>query len=283
MAEPAFDALWNYQDPAGTEAKFRALLPTLESAEDLNILLELETQIARTQGLQKRFDEAFATLNAVAARLRPETKRATIRYELEMERGLRSSGKPEEAKAHFDRAGQTAQQAGEDALCIDAIHMLALVEPDIEKQIWHNMYALRIAEASAEPRARNWRASLWNNIGMSYHDLGKFDDALAAFEAALPLREDTGDAYTIQVAKWMIAWTLRLQGRLAEAHAMQRALEAANPEDPDGYVLEELAELNLALSNMAEAKTYFARAADKLEGELGGTERLARMRKLAAS
>src|SRR5205809_4269353 len=43
-----FDKLWDYQDPAGTEKKFRELLPAAEAAGDASYVAELLTQIART-------------------------------------------------------------------------------------------------------------------------------------------------------------------------------------------------------------------------------------------
>ena len=47
---PAFDGFWNFEDPAGSEAKFRELLPKAEESGDRGYLAELLTQIARTQG-----------------------------------------------------------------------------------------------------------------------------------------------------------------------------------------------------------------------------------------
>jgi hypothetical protein len=90
----------------------------------------------------------------------------------------------------------------------------------------------------------------------------------------------------------MIAWTLRLQGKLAEALAAQQALERRHAEagTPGGYVQEELGELHLALAAGPDAdehrrlaRLHFARAYALLQDDLAGdTERLARMKRLAA-
>ncbi len=277
-----FDRLWNYDDPAGTELKFRALRGLV--AADNGRLLELDTQIARALGLQGRFDEALAVLANVRAALRPEEPRAEIRYLLELGRVLRSAGKPEAARPHFEDAGMKARHAGEDALYIDAVHMLALVEADPERRMRHDMAALGVAEASADITARNWRASLLHNIGMTQQELGDLDAALAAFERALELRLPTGIAARIDVARWMVGWVLRLQGRLAEALVIQESLEQSYAESgaPDGYVCEELGEIHLALGDPKAARNYFARAYKELQQELAGSERLARMSRLAA-
>ena len=64
---PRFDDWWDYNDASATEARFRDLLPAAETAGDDAYLAELLTQIARTEGLQRRFDDAHATLDRAAA------------------------------------------------------------------------------------------------------------------------------------------------------------------------------------------------------------------------
>ena len=63
--KPDFDSLWNYNKPAETEAKFRQLLPMAEESGDPAYLAELKTQIARTLGLQQKFDQAHTLLDSV--------------------------------------------------------------------------------------------------------------------------------------------------------------------------------------------------------------------------
>ena len=52
-----FDSLWNYDNPAETEAKFREILPDAKNSGDIGYYAELLTQIARTEGLAQKFDE----------------------------------------------------------------------------------------------------------------------------------------------------------------------------------------------------------------------------------
>ena len=58
---PDFDALWDYDHPDQTEAKFREIL--LQFPENTRSFLELLTQIARAQGLQRKFEHAHQTLH----------------------------------------------------------------------------------------------------------------------------------------------------------------------------------------------------------------------------
>ena len=68
-----FDSLWNYDDPAATEQQFRELLPAAESSGDKSYHLQLLTQIARAQGLQRQFEAAHQTLDGVAYEMEDKT------------------------------------------------------------------------------------------------------------------------------------------------------------------------------------------------------------------
>jgi len=283
-----FDALWNFDDPAGTEARFLEVRQGLGAAEDHGRLLELDTQIARTQGLQGRFVDALNMLETVQVGLRPDESRAAIRYELEFGRVLRSSGSPEAARPFFERAVALAEAAVEDRLAVDARHMVALVEPDPARRVSLMLDDLEFAAASADPDARKWRGTLWTNIGMAFHEIGDLGDALEAFETAAGCWEED-DPARVLIAHWMVAWTLRLQGKLAEALATQTVLERAHAQagTPGAYVQEELGELHLALAtgpdaedHRRKARAHFARAHDLLKDELD-PDRLARMKRIA--
>ncbi len=62
-ALPNFDELWDYNKPAETERKFRALLPLAEQSSAPSYLAQLLTQIARAEGLQRKFAAAHQTLD----------------------------------------------------------------------------------------------------------------------------------------------------------------------------------------------------------------------------
>ena len=291
-ADTDIDSLWDFSDPAGSEAKFLALREHLGARRDHAKLMELDTQLARAQGLQGRFAHAILTLETMHERLEPGETRAAIRHDLEMGRVLRSSGNPNGGAEYFERAARAAEKAGEEALEIDALHMLALVEASPAKRIHMNMDALERAAAASDPRARRWRGSLWNNTGMDFHELGELDRAMDAFEASLAAWEED-DPARAPIARWMIGWTLRLQGKLEAALAAQEALEreyAASGRKSAGFVEEELGEIHLAWpgddawKHRSIARTYFARAHALLSanGEIGhDPERLARIKRLA--
>src|SRR4051794_1881109 len=250
---PDLATLWNYDQPDQSERDFRVLLPLVQSdPANQDYELELLTQIARAQGLQRHFDEGHQTLDEVERRMTPGTT-AEVRYLLERGRLFRSNNPSEQARPFFERAWELGQQIGEAGYAVDAAHMLGILDaPDLT---W-NLKALELAETSPDERARRWRASLYNNIGWSYHDLGEYDKALALFAKALALREEEGNSETIRIARWAVARTLRSLNRLDEALAMQRenAAQIQREGGNDGYIEEELGEVLLAMGRAHEAK-----------------------------
>jgi tetratricopeptide (TPR) repeat protein len=224
---------WDFDDPAGSEERFRAAAATAEGADRLVLL----TQVARALGLQERYDEGHAVLDQLSV----DDAEVATRVSIERGRLLRSSGDPDAARPHFEAAAAAAREAGLEALHVDALHMIALVAP-AEDQQRLTEEALAVARASTAQAARDWDASLLNNLGMAHTDAGDWPAALAAFEEALAARERIGDAALTRVARWMVGWALRNLGRTEEALAVQTALkaelEAIGEEDP--YVDEEL-------------------------------------------
>jgi tetratricopeptide (TPR) repeat protein len=226
--------LWDFDDPAASGERF---LDAAEQADEPAKTAWL-TQYVRTLGLQERYADAHKVLD----QLRSDDAEAATYLDLERGRVLNSSGDPVAARPRFEAAARTAEAAGLDALHVDALHMLAIVAPP-EEQHGLNRRALEVARASSDQRARDWDASLLNNIGMTYADAGDFEQALVTFEEALEACERIGDPARVRIARWMIAWSLRNLGRRDEALRIQRALkeELDSMGDTDQYVDDELA------------------------------------------
>jgi tetratricopeptide (TPR) repeat protein len=267
MAEdlPDFDALWDYHNPAKTEQLFLEVLPVAQNDGDDDYLAQLLTQIARTQGLQRKFDVAHQTLDEVKELLCEKTPIAQIRYLLERGRVYNSSQKADEARLLFKQAWDVARQNSEDYYAVDAAHMLGICETG-DESLWWNERAMEVAEASNHPRAKGWLGSLYNNTGWTYHDMGNYERALTLFEKGLVWREERQDTIATQIAKWTVARTLRSMGRVEEALEKQRVLHEENKamDRPDPYVSEEMGECLLALGHAAEAQPHFARAYEAL-------------------
>ena len=280
-----FDSLWDYSDPRQTETKFREIL--LQIPENNSAYLELLTQIARSQGLQQKFDRAHQTLDQVERRLGNYASRAKVRYHLERGRVFNSAGYPDEARPFFEQALDMAKNLSEDFYAVDALHMLAIVAPPASS-LDLNLLAIQLAESSEQEKARGWLGSLYNNTGWSYHDMGDYESALKIFQKAEAVRKSKGRVNEIRIAQWCVARTLRSLKRVEEALSKQMALkaefEAAGEGDSDGFVYEEIGECLLALDRAQEAQPYFAKTYEILSQDTWLAEkepmRLARLKDL---
>jgi len=284
---PSFDDLWNYDDPAGTEAKFRDLLSKARES-DRSYRAELLTQVARTQGLQQKFTEAHATLDQVDALLKPEMTTARVRSLLERGRVLNSSKKAEDSVPFFTQALKLAEQSGLEYYAVDAAHMLGIATKAEDSLRW-NKVAIEMAEAAKDPKARRWLGPLYNNTGWTYFDMGKYSEALDLFQRDIEFRKQTGKNAEVGIARWSANKMLRHLGRVEESLKMQIEL-LSDPDrqnnDSEGYTREEIAECLVLLKRQDEAKPYFARAWELLHNDpwlqKDEPQRLARLKNLGS-
>jgi tetratricopeptide (TPR) repeat protein len=260
------DALWNFREPAASEARFRAAL--IGATRDEAFILK--TQIARSFGLRGRFGEARAQLAEIAPELARTSIEGQVRHALELGRSFASAKhapadlsteSKATARAHFARALQWARAAKLDDLVIDAIHMMAFVDTAPLEQLHWAQEALAVVEQSTQAAAKRWEASIRNNLGYALHQQQRYAEALREFESALKLRLTTGKREEVAVARWMIARTLRAMGRHDEALVLQLRLERENDAagQPDPYVFEELEALYHAAGDETRAATYAAK------------------------
>ncbi|MGB3342068.1 MAG: hypothetical protein WBB37_11365 [bacterium] len=284
---PDFDKLWDYDNPAQTELEFRKLVPFAEKAEDRSYYTQLMTQIARTLGLQRKFEAAHALLDTVEPWLTEAPAVSRVRYLLERGRTYNSSGYPYKAKPLFLNAWELAVENNEDYYAIDAIHMLQIVEPPDKQLEWANK-AIKLAEKTSDERARKWLGPLYNNTGWTYFDLADYDNALVLFDKSLAWRQSQEDAQGTIIAKWCIARNYRAMGRIEDALEAQINLEKEVDEkgiDQDGYIYEEIGECLLELDRVDEAKRYFGLAYGLLSEDewlqANEPERLERLKNLS--
>ena len=258
------DALWNFADPAASEARFREALGSATGDD----ALVLRTQIARTFGLRGRFDDAHRELDAIEPALAAAGMEPRVRAWLERGRTLRSAGKPLEGRPLFMRAYVTADAARLERLAADALHMIALAEPALDERIAWNRRTIDYARRATDARAQGWQAAALNNIGSDLREAGRLEESLAAFREAQAAYERIGRAQSLFVARWQVGNVLRLLGRTDEALAMQTALERdmAAAGAPDPYVYDELALLQAARGQADAAALARHRAAELRDG-----------------
>jgi tetratricopeptide (TPR) repeat protein len=241
-------ALWDFRDPARSEANFRR---ALQQATGDDALI-LKTQIARTYSLRGQFDTARALLHPLEAELARSSAEVAVRYWLELGRthashrhapGSIDTTAADLARRHFTKALEIARGAQLDGLAIDAIHMFAFVDTEPADQLKWAREALAAVEMSRQPDAKRWEPSIRSNLGEALFDVGRFGDALDEFRRALALRSRSGPATVHRDNEWHIARPLRVLGRTAEAMEMQRRLkeESEAQNERRHYIYDELA------------------------------------------
>lgn len=259
-------SLWDYSKPALSEQRFRDALPTATEDE----ALILQTQIARSYGLRKDFVRAREILASISEPVKKASAEARVNYFLELGRTYASPAHPrdaltaeakQQARSLYIQAFEAARQAQLDYLAIDALHMMPTVDPDPKAQLEWDLKALAYLEGSSQPAAKKWEGSLRNNVGYAKHRLGQYDEALAQFKLSLAAHERAGKTTNVRIAYWMIAWTLRAQGKIQEAIDIQLRLEREWDQagEPDPYVFEELEHLYRAAGDAARAEAYGAK------------------------
>jgi len=261
VALAELDRLWDFDDPAGSERRFSELARRARTEDGGASLAEVLTQLARAQGLQGRFDDADATLAHAEAALGAADARGRVRLLLERGRVANTAGRDGRGRGEFLAAWDLARAADEEALAIDAAHMLGIVEPPEVAWEWSER-AMELARISADPAARRWIGSLANNMGWSRHEAGDVDGAIALFTQSRDAFLADGRVDRARVARWSIARCLRSRGDAEEALDAQQVLLAELDAlgETDGYVLEEVAECLVALGRDDEAQPFFARA-----------------------
>jgi tetratricopeptide (TPR) repeat protein len=251
------DQLWDFDDPAASEQRFLAAIEEVPAGSTQ--AAELITQLARSIGLQGRYDEATALLDDLGD---AASSAAVVGVRAVLKRGrlANSAGDPVAAKALLQEALTRARAADQEFLAIDAAHMLAIVDRDRADE-WTEL-ALRLVAAAEDPRAARWAGSLHNNSGWARHDAGDYAGAFTEFEAALTAYSVHGTAEQQRVARWAVARALRSLARFDEALDIQLRLHEQGP--PDGYVEEELAALFQATGRPDRSAEHAAAAAELL-------------------
>lgn len=253
-----FDDLWDYSDPQATAIKFEGLLPAAEASGDKSYYAQLLTQLARTQSLQQKYEEAHALLDTAERVMAGQSLPvAEIRYLLERGRTFNSAGQKDRAEKLFKEAYDTAVAHNENFYTIDAAHMLGIAAAPQDRLSW-NLKAAGLAEKTGY---NGWLGSLYNNIGWTYHGQKEYQTALGYFEKLLELRKAQGDDRGVFIARWSIGRTYRSLQRVDEALALQQALYREIQQKglaPSGYVFEELAEC--LVQKKEDAREYFRQA-----------------------
>ena len=256
-----FDAFWNYSDPKAIEEKFRGILA---SAQDKNYIAELKTQIARTLGLQRKFEDGHLLLSEIEDDFIQNNPQIATRYYLEKGRLYNSNNEKADAVNMFEKSRDIANKNGLAFYHIDALHMLGIATVDDISLAW-NEKAIEAAEKAKEERAKNWLGSLYNNTGWTYFDMKSYEKAERLFHKCLYWNIDKQRDANARIAKYSIAKCKRMMQKHDEALFILHEIEG---DGDDGYICEELAENYLVKNIPEKSKTYFQKTYELLHTDI---------------
>ena len=280
-----FDDVWGQLgDPVLVEQRFLELLPQAFKLQNKSIYLQMLSQLALAQAVQKKIDAAHATLDTAEKLLTPEYNLAKVRILCERGRTFQQAGYIAQALIYFEKSYELSDQCKFDKQTINAAHMIAIVaQTSAEKIAWNNK-ALDLAMNSDDVSAQSWQAPLLNNLGANYLEDLQLEKSLDAFQQALIAFEKSPEAGgNTRFAKFRVAQVLRMIGRLDEALAMQQeqlkeydAITSNGKFDMPaemfilmrGFVYEELAEIYAAKGDLADVKKYAQLALIYLDNQM---------------
>ncbi|HVP36971.1 MAG TPA: tetratricopeptide repeat protein [Terriglobales bacterium] len=148
---------------------------------------------------------------------------------------------------------------------IDAAHMVAITGKPEEQIEWGNK-GIKEAETGNVTR---WLGPLWNNLGATYEDMGKYKEALEAYLKAREYHFRYGDEKNKLVADWAVGHAYRLNGDNLNAEKWLRPVlawcERTGDVEFEGLTYRELGEIELSKTNPDSALSYFSKAEEKLK------------------
>lgn len=244
--------------PLEIEKNLNELLPQAKALENKSIYLQILSQIALAQAMQKKFSEAHKTLDKAEADLTSGYDLAQARILLERGRVFHQSDNIDKALPLFKESYELSEKNKFDFHTINAAHMIAIVEKDVNEKIKWNKRAINLSKKTQDKRAYAWLGSLYNNLAHNYLEAENYSEALSAYQQCKSFAEERGDAIVVRGAKWGIGRALRSLNHLDEALGIQHELleeyeQIAKKEElPEellsvsrGMVFEELAEIHL--------------------------------------
>jgi tetratricopeptide (TPR) repeat protein len=238
----------------------------------MGIRVEALAQVARCELKLGRKEEGRHWLMMAAEIATDQMPRAWSRY-------LGVRGRFEWMDDDLEKATATFQEMYDYCLAhdlheraVDAAHMVAITAPPEEQILW----ARRGIEAAEAGGLEGWLGPLWNNLGWTYDDLGRYEESLEALLKAREYHWKLGGEMNKLIADWSVGHAYRMTGRTEEAARWMRPVLAwserlyAAEQSPEaaewiGHSCREMGELALQHENLPEALEYLQRAQERLQ------------------
>jgi tetratricopeptide (TPR) repeat protein len=237
-----------------------------QAAKDGNRAAEVEAlaQVARCHSVQGKLEEGRPWLDRAEKLGSPDEPQGWSR--LLGVRGIfqREAGDKAKAKATFEEMHRYCVEKKLDRRAIDAIHHIAIVVPLEEQPSW----ALKGIAAAERLKDDGSLAMLWNNLGLTYEELKKYEPMLEAYLKASEYHHKSGGPLQKMIADWAVGHGCRLAGKLEEAETwLRKTLPAAEAsKDPEwiGWCRKDLGETLVARGEKAAGRELLLQARQSL-------------------
>lgn len=233
---------------------------------------EALAQVARSYLIRGKKEEGRPWLKRAQEVVSDQMPKAWSRYLGVRGRFEWKDGELEDATATFKEMYDYCLRYDLYNRAVDAAHMVAITAPQEEQIVW----AEKGIAAAEEGGIEGWLGPLWNNLGWTYEELGRYQESLEALIKAREYHWKLGTEHNKLVADWSVGHAYRKLERFDEALNWIRPVlawaerrYAADP-SPDaaewvGNSHRELGEIAIARGEPAEGLAHLRKAREKLE------------------
>ncbi|MCA8914819.1 MAG: hypothetical protein KDB90_05365 [Planctomycetes bacterium] len=228
------DEQFSRRDYVAARESYLQAIETAPESDWNPAVAEAYAQIARTYGIQGKYEEGRLWLAKAASAADSREPRTWSRY-----LGVRGRFEwqdekdNEKAKATFIEMYDYCKEHKLFSRELDAAHMVAIVGTPEEQVEW----ALKAIEAAEKGGETGWLGPLWNNLGWTYEERGEYDKMLDALIQARKYHYETGSELSKLIADFGVGRAYWRNNFLDDARkwltdAFERAKAAAEA-DPD--------------------------------------------------
>jgi len=228
-------------------------------------LTEAYAMIARTYLTNDRKDEGRPWIEKARGIARDDEPLGWSRYLGVRGRFEWQDKELEKSSATFKEMYRYCSEKGLHERAIDAAHMVAITGGKDDQVEW-GLKGIKEAEAG---NVTGWLGPLWNNLGYTYEDMGKYRESLDAYLKAREYHHKYSDEKSKIVADWAVGHAYRLLSEPDSAgqwitQDMLAKFESLGDLEFQGWALKEMGEIAMLKSQPDSALTYFVRAEEKL-------------------
>ena len=255
------DALFQEREYGKAEELYTRTAETARIEFNRPVETEALAQLARLSLIAGDIEKGRAILSEAAARVSDSDPMGWSRY-------LGVKGRFEWKDNDLAKARETFDQmyvyCNTNALwgrSVDAANMIAIVSDSTEEQIEWSKRGIETAESGGEEQ---WLGPLWNNLGVTYYDIGQYDSALEAFQNARRYHWEYSSETAKLFADYHVGMAYRALGQFDKAAQWLRPVlawaERLGDHSAIGQACEDLGEVAIATGDRATGLALLKRA-----------------------